>query len=180
MKRSVPKSHHYVPQVYLRRFTDSQGFLRVLDHKRGQMRRQIPKEVMRIDAYYRQVWAPAGIDPNVLEKRLAAGIEADIKEVLDCLCDTPARLSGDQASNLLAYMEPRSNRRNLVCRQRRARSSFEEQARLPANLYVDPAHRPSSQRLEGASTNRIVRIRQASGPSPQPHSRLAEPRGRGP
>jgi hypothetical protein len=60
---------------------------------------------MLIDAYYRQVWAPAGVDPNILEKRLAAGIEADIKDALDCLCNSPARLSGDQASNLLAYME---------------------------------------------------------------------------
>jgi len=104
MKLSVPKSHHYVPKTYLSRFADPEGFLRVLDHERGQMRRQRPKEVMRIDAYYRQVWAPSGVDPNILEERLAAGIESDIKAVLDCLCETPDRLSSDQAS-ILAYME---------------------------------------------------------------------------
>ena len=100
-----PKSHHYVPKAYLCRFVGADGFLRVLDRKRGQMRRQKPKEVMRIDSYYKQSWAPSGIDPNILETGLASGIEGEIGAALDRLCSSPGKITGDEAANLAAYLE---------------------------------------------------------------------------
>lgn len=60
---------------------------------------------MKIDAYYRQAWAPSGIDPNILEDGLASGIENQIKPVIDCLIESPENLTDDYATTLLVYME---------------------------------------------------------------------------
>lgn len=60
---------------------------------------------MKIDAYYRQAWAPPGIDPNIFENGLASGIEDQIKRVIDCLIESPENLTDDYAATLLVYME---------------------------------------------------------------------------
>jgi Protein of unknown function (DUF4238) len=102
---SNPKSHHYVPKAYLRRFAAADGFLCVLDRKRGQLRRQKPDEVMIINRYYRQAWAPSGIDPDVLEKGFSAIAESQITSTLNRLCDDTANLTADEGANLVTYME---------------------------------------------------------------------------
>lgn len=104
-KPKSPKSHHYVPRSYLNRFTDTNGFLYVKDFKRNQRRRQRPKEVMKIDAYYRQNWAPTGIDVNIFEIELAKGIENDAKNILDKLVVSPHELSERDMENLVLYIE---------------------------------------------------------------------------
>lgn len=104
-QRIGPKQHHYVPQFYLRRFTDAEGYLYVRDAARDQIRRQKPQKVMRIDAYYRQSWAPAGIDPNVLENFLGSVTEGEAKAAIDCLIDTPERLRDVDACNIVSYLE---------------------------------------------------------------------------
>lgn len=60
---------------------------------------------MTIGRYYRQAWAPTGIDPNILENGLASGIENDIKPVIDCLIQSPEELTDDYAAKLLVYLE---------------------------------------------------------------------------
>jgi hypothetical protein len=60
---------------------------------------------MKIGAYYRQAWAPTGIDPNVLENGLASGIEGQIKSVIDCLIESPGNLTDEFAATLLVYLE---------------------------------------------------------------------------
>lgn len=104
-RQNAPKSHHYVPESYLRRFTDSNGYLHIRDTARNQTRYQTPKKLMKIDAYYRQAWAPPGIDPNIFENGLASGIEDQIKRVIDCLIESPENLTDDYAATLLVYME---------------------------------------------------------------------------
>jgi len=104
-RRTAAKGHHYVPESYLKRFTDSRGYLHIRDTARNQTRYQAPKKIMKIDAYYRQAWAPSGIDPNVLEDGLASGIEDQIKPVIDCLITSPQNLTEDYAVTLLVYLE---------------------------------------------------------------------------
>ncbi|MCE7915739.1 MAG: DUF4238 domain-containing protein [Nitrosomonas sp. PRO4] len=104
-KPKSPKGHHYVPRSYLNRFTDTNGFLYVNDFKRNQRRRQRPKEVMKIDSYYRQNWAPTGIDVNIFETELAKGVENDAKNIFDKLVDSPHELSERDIENLVLYIE---------------------------------------------------------------------------
>jgi hypothetical protein len=104
-RQNIAKSHHYVPESYLKRFTDSTGYLHIRDTARNQTRYQTPKKVMKTDAYYRQAWAPSGINPNVLEDGLASGIEDQVKRVIDCLIDSPGDLTDDCAATLVVYLE---------------------------------------------------------------------------
>ena len=63
------KQHHFVPEWYLREFSDNDGFLHVFDKQSGLWRRQRPRKIMRRNGYYSQEWVPEGIDPNILENR---------------------------------------------------------------------------------------------------------------
>ena len=60
---------------------------------------------MKINAFYRQLWVPSGINPNILEDGLASGIENQIKAVIDCLISSPGALTEDDAEILLMYLE---------------------------------------------------------------------------
>jgi len=102
---SAPKVHHYVPAAYLRRFTDDDGYLWIYDSKRKEVRRQKPEQVMRIGRYYRQAWAPEGIDPDIIEKSVAVGLEPDGLAAIERLCNSPEQITGDEAANLVAYLE---------------------------------------------------------------------------
>ena len=99
------KLHHYVPVSYLKRFTDQKGFLYIRDVARNQSRYDKPKNIMWIRDYYRQTWAPAGINQNILEDGLASGIEGQIKPIIDCLLDSPEAITTEYASQLMVYME---------------------------------------------------------------------------
>lgn len=99
------KMHHYVPRSYLARFTDEKGFLYVLDTHSKALRRQRPKEVMKINSYYRQQWAPIGIDPNILEASLGEWLEHETKWAIDYLISEPSRLNDTDVANLLCYLE---------------------------------------------------------------------------
>ena len=100
-----PKKHHYVPRSYLERFADSSGFLNVYDRTSGQWRKQQPKEVMHSRNYYRQEWAPAGVDPNILEKGLGERLEATAKSVIDTLILSPSELPEEDIAAFLVYLE---------------------------------------------------------------------------
>ena len=99
------KMHHYVPRSYLARFTDEKGFLYVLDTHSKAVRRQRPKEVMKINSYYRQEWAPAGVDPNIMEATLGEWLERETKWAIDYLISEPSRLNDTDVANLLCYLE---------------------------------------------------------------------------
>ena len=103
--QNAAKCHHYVPESYLKRFTDSKGRLHIFDITRNQTRYQIPKKIMKIDGYYRQDWAPEGIDPNILEDGLASGIENQVKTIIDCLIDSPGDFNENYVSTLLEYLD---------------------------------------------------------------------------
>ncbi len=59
---------------------------------------------MTINSYYRQEWAPPGVDPDVFEKGLGEWLETAAKNSLDRLIQSPATLSGQDAI-LLNYIE---------------------------------------------------------------------------
>jgi hypothetical protein len=104
-KADLRKKNHFVPASYLGRFVDPGGFLHVVDRKSSQWRRQRPKEVMHQRHYYRQEWAPPGIDQDLLEKHIGESLESAAAEVIDCLI-TPSLELDDQAfANFVLYLE---------------------------------------------------------------------------
>jgi hypothetical protein len=107
MKRSAAgnKMHHYVPRSYLARFAGAGGFLHIYDRSSSTFRRQRPKEVMKIGGYYRQEWAPPGIDPNIFETTLGEWLESISKDSIDRLISAPSVLSDHDTANLLTYVE---------------------------------------------------------------------------
>jgi Protein of unknown function (DUF4238) len=107
MKRRAndPKKHHFIPRSYLARFTDTSGFLHVFDRTSDQWRRQQPKEVMHIRDYYRQEWAPAGVDQNIFEKSLGEWLENTAKNAVDCLILAPSNLTEQYFAMFLVYLE---------------------------------------------------------------------------
>jgi Protein of unknown function (DUF4238) len=73
-----PKLHHYVPQFYLRRFTDAGGQLWVWDKVKDAIFQTNPKNVAaENDFYAMKQLADAGHDPYTMERQLSE-IEADV------------------------------------------------------------------------------------------------------
>ena len=99
------KMHHYVPRSYLARFANDGGFLHIYDRSSRKFRKQRPKEVMKINSYYRQEWAPPGIDPNAFETTLGEWLESVSKDSIDRLIDSPNSLTDQDTANLLTYIE---------------------------------------------------------------------------
>ncbi len=69
---STPKLHHYVPQFYLRRFTDSTGKLWVWDRKRDRVFSARPASVAAESNFYSLPHlSELGHDPLTMEKQFA-------------------------------------------------------------------------------------------------------------
>jgi hypothetical protein len=98
------KNHHYVPKFYLEKFTNDEGFLSIYDDASSSFRRQRPKEVMKINSYYRQEWAPEGIDKNILESTLGEWLESESKHAIDKLLLEPKQLNEKDLANLILYL----------------------------------------------------------------------------
>lgn len=49
---SIPKRHHYLPQFYLRRFAEEDGYLWVFDRSQQHLRRERPKSIAVRKHYY--------------------------------------------------------------------------------------------------------------------------------
>jgi hypothetical protein len=96
---------HFVPRSYLERFTCDEGFLHVFDRSSRSYRRQRPKEVMKINSYYRQDWVPSGVDPNIAEKTLGQWLERDTKVSIDRLICCSDDLSDEDTATLMIYFE---------------------------------------------------------------------------
>lgn len=60
---------------------------------------------MKINSYYRQEWAPEGVDPNFLETQLGEWLEAEAKNAIDKLHSVPEELDAQDIANLLTYFE---------------------------------------------------------------------------
>lgn len=104
-KADIRKKNHFVPVSYLGRFVDPDGFLHVFDRKFSQWRRQRPKEVMHQRHYYRQEWAPPGIDQDLLEKYVGESLESAAAEVIDHLINPPLELDDQVSANFFMYLE---------------------------------------------------------------------------
>lgn len=102
---NTPKGHHFVPSSYLERFTSADGFLRIWDRPRSELRRQRPQVVMKIRYYNRQPWVPPGIDPDILEKSLGEDLENKAKHAIERLIGDPTSLDDKDSATLLIYLE---------------------------------------------------------------------------
>lgn len=60
---------------------------------------------MTVNNYYRQDWAPSGVDPNIMEKTLGEWLETDAKESIDRLIDEPSTFTETDTETLLVYLE---------------------------------------------------------------------------
>lgn len=104
-KADIRKKNHFVPASYLGRFADPAEFLHVFDRKSEQWRRQRPKEVMHRRYYYRQEWAPPGIDQDLLEKYVSESLESAAANVIDRLINLPLELDDQVIAKFFLYLE---------------------------------------------------------------------------
>ena len=72
VQMNVPKLHHYVPQFYLRRFTDASGQLWLWERDRDRVFRTGPNGVAAENNFYwHEELASLGHDPVVMEKQFS-------------------------------------------------------------------------------------------------------------
>lgn len=96
---------HFVPKWYLKKFTDTaSGFLHIYDKINEMWRKQKPEKVMRIKNYYKQNWAPKGIDKNILEN-IYSNIEGHAKDAFSKLISNPKTLVIKDFLFMLHYIE---------------------------------------------------------------------------
>jgi hypothetical protein len=103
---SIPKKHHFVPESYLNGFTeDEHGFLNVYSKRTDTWRKQKPKQVMHINNYYHQDWAPEGVDKNILEKYFGTELESKGLTALRKLISAPETLDGNETAEIIVYLQ---------------------------------------------------------------------------
>jgi hypothetical protein len=101
-----PKRHHYVPESYLEGFIDPEsGCLHAYDRVSRNYWTPKPHNMMVIGNYYTQKHAPAGADPDVLEKGLGEWIEPKVKNSFSKLLNDPHALTKEDNSIILTYLE---------------------------------------------------------------------------
>lgn len=103
---STPKRHHYVPEWYLKLFADSETeFLQIYDKQKKEWRKQKPDQVMVINHYYKQDWAPEGVDQNIFEKGMGAKIENEASFAFQRLITEKEKVSEDDIASILIYLD---------------------------------------------------------------------------
>lgn len=123
---TIPKKHHFVPESYLKKFADEKtGFLYVYSKQKNHYRKQKPQQIMVRNKYYRQDWAPDGIDKNILEKQLGKELEPKGLRSLQKLIEVPEKLIDEDAASILIYL---SFQRIRVPRQAEMAKSVAEAA----------------------------------------------------
>lgn len=60
---------------------------------------------MHIRNYYRQEWAPEGVNQNIFENTLGDWLESVAKTAIDCLILAPSELTEQEIAMLLVYLE---------------------------------------------------------------------------
>lgn len=102
---SNPKRHHFVPKWHLERFVNNDGFLYVYDKTTGLWRRQKPQQIMTINRYYKQEWAPEGVDQDILEKSMGSKLEPEAKNAFDRLLARATDINDEESAAILIYLE---------------------------------------------------------------------------
>jgi hypothetical protein len=78
---NAPKLHHYVPQFYLRRFTNPSGQLWIWDRDRDRVFRTRPNAVAaENDFYWHEEIAARGNDPLLMEKQFSQ-LEGEVAQI---------------------------------------------------------------------------------------------------
>lgn len=78
---SNPKKQHYVPQVYLKHFTDSDGFIHIYDKEKDEFRRQTPANTGYSKHFY--TIEKDGVKDYSIEKALALHVDTLYQPVLN-------------------------------------------------------------------------------------------------
>lgn len=102
---SIPKKHHFVPKSYLESFSDKHGFLHFYSKRNGMYRKQKPNKSMVNTNYYKQDWAPEGVDPYILERTLGSGIEPAGITSLRKMETSLESLDEDDIAAIVVYLE---------------------------------------------------------------------------
>jgi len=114
---------------------------------------------MRINKYYRQEWAPEGIDPNILEKLAGEMIEPKAKNAFKRLLTMPSDFTPEETSIILIYLE---FQRIRVPRQARtARQLIESSVLMQANSDFIKAYMKGQ--ITISDSERFEYMRQVSG-----------------
>lgn len=60
---------------------------------------------MRIGRYYRQAWAPEGVDPDILEKSFGSKLEPDAQKAFERLLRRSKDFTDEETAAILVYLE---------------------------------------------------------------------------
>jgi len=101
---NVPKRHHFVPRWYIDRFVDAEGFVYVVDLKSQKIWRPKPDNVFVRKHYYKQDWAPEGIDPNIFETTLSTVIEGPGRLAIEELTKEPPSATTENIGMAAVYL----------------------------------------------------------------------------
>lgn len=97
-----PKRHHFLPEAYLRRFTDEHGNLWVIDRKQGVVRRQSPE----VTAAERELYSlddESGERDRSVETALADVLDGPAQHPIRVL-DEGGKLSKEEAETLATFV----------------------------------------------------------------------------
>ncbi len=100
-----PKRHHYVQEAYIKGFSEEDTeYVHLFSKTMKSCRRQRPKEIFVRNKYYRQDWAPDGVDKNIFEKTLGAEQEPNGLNAIKKLIDCPESLEQREMADILVYL----------------------------------------------------------------------------
>jgi hypothetical protein len=136
--QNEPKLHHFLPEAYLRRFSDERGDLWVLDRKAGVVRRQSPE----VTAARRELYTVEDGDgerDRRVESALAELIDGPGQEPLRVLHDG-GKLTGDNPEKLAIFVAALHVRTPAFLEQHRQQA--EQLRTLLIRAGVEPATEP--------------------------------------
>lgn len=100
-----PKRHHYVQEAYIKGFTeDNSEFAHLFIKSKKECKRLHTRNICVRKHYYRQEWAPDGIDKNIFEKTLGAEQEPAGLNALIKLIAEPESLNQEEMAAILMYL----------------------------------------------------------------------------
>jgi hypothetical protein len=147
-----PKLHHFLPEAYLRRFSDERGDLWVLDRQEGVVRRQSPE----VTAAQRELYTledDRGERDRSVESALANLVDGPGQDALRVL-DEGGLLNGEDAGKLAIFVAALYVRTPAFLEQHRQLSEQMRDSLIRGGVEPAveplPASHPEAQRLRDA------------------------------
>lgn len=114
MENKITRLQHYVPQFYLRNFTDDTNMFWICNRSKKNINRSKPKDICREDYLYETEWKNANeklgkfVIPNNIEKAFSiqeteySNVLKQIFKVCDMPCNQDALICSTQEKNILS------------------------------------------------------------------------------